>query len=136
MSAPAVRIDEIDLATVGPCPSCGTPVRRLGVPIAGSGLDLVFADQAWCSSCLQAKVVEALVAAGLEPGQGPIRPRPVVTLGEHVDPVRVHAPPKRVGAPGAFCRYIGHATTTDVPAEVTCIACKTKVDKYGWPRPA
>lgn len=53
------RLEELDLAAVGPCPTCGKPVRRLGVPIAGSGYDLTFADRATCDECLQAKCVAA-----------------------------------------------------------------------------
>jgi hypothetical protein len=56
----------VDLAKVGPCPTCGVPVRRMaGVPIAGSGLDLVFADKAHCRVCLKKKVIAALVDAGV-----------------------------------------------------------------------
>lgn len=36
------------------------PVRRMGgVPIGGSGLDLVYADEAWCGMCLKSRVVAA-----------------------------------------------------------------------------
>lgn len=52
--------DGVDLAKVDPCPGCGTPTRRMGgVPIAGSGLALVFSGPWWCAACLQAKCDEA-----------------------------------------------------------------------------
>lgn len=46
----------VDLAKVDPCPNCGKPTRRMGgVPISGSGLDLVFSGPWWCDDCLKAK---------------------------------------------------------------------------------
>lgn len=47
---------DVDLAKVDPCPNCGKPTRRMGgVPIGGSGLDLVFSGPWWCDDCLRAK---------------------------------------------------------------------------------
>lgn len=60
------RIEVLDFATIGPCPRCGTPTRRMpSVPIAGSALDTRAADRAHCAPCLQAGVVAAIVGAGL-----------------------------------------------------------------------
>lgn len=51
-------IEAVDLAKVGPCPGCGVPVRRMNVPIAGAGLDLVFADKSYCVDCIRKPLVE------------------------------------------------------------------------------
>lgn len=66
-------VSTLDLAKVGPCPSCGAPTRRLAsTPIKGSGLDASPADVAHCDACIDNTMRAALDAAGLTSGQPPI----------------------------------------------------------------
>lgn len=51
-------IEALDLAKVGPCPGCGIPVRRMSVPIAGAGLDLIYAHESFCVVCIRRPLVE------------------------------------------------------------------------------
>lgn len=58
-------LEVVDAATIdphptGPCPGCGTPTRRLTVPILSrSNGDQIAADTAWCPTCIQSRCTAA-----------------------------------------------------------------------------
>ena len=49
-------------------------------------------------------------------------------------PVRVHAPAMAGSeVDRAYCRFIAHACIARKPQDVTCQACRAKIEKYGTP---